>query len=207
MSKNILNILDETRAISIEGLTYAKDKYDVDRYKRLMEITAVEYSKILDLPKGSVLSELRKEIGCITPKLGVDVAIINTDGELLILKRTDDNKWSLPCGWVDVGESPFDTALRESKEETGIDIKPLGYIAITEKGPHLYPKLTHQVNILVATKLVEKKTSVNISHEHSKFRWINKKEAKKINWHPGHERLIRPIFNFVEDGKYIPHFE
>ncbi len=207
MSKNILNILDEIRAISIEGLTYAKDKYDVERYRKLMEITAKKYSEIINLPKNKIISKLRKEIGCITPKLGIDVAITNKDNEVLILKRTDDNNWSLPCGWLDIGEKPFDTAIRESKEETGINIEPLGYIAITEKGPHIYSNLTHQVNILVVTKTVEKETPICLSHEHSEYKWINEDEAKIINWHPGHERLVKPIFNFIKDNQYISHFE
>lgn len=207
MPKNILSILDELRAIAIEGLTYTKDKYDIARYNKLMEITAGEYSEMLDLPKDRIISELRKEVGCITPKLGTEVAITNTDKELLVLKRTDDNSWSIPCGWVDVGEKPFDTAVRESKEEAGIDIEPLGYIAITEKGPYIYPKLTYQVNILVVAKPVEKERPVSLSHEHSEYKWINEDEAKTINWHQGHERLVNPIFNFIKDGKYIPHFE
>jgi 8-oxo-dGTP pyrophosphatase MutT (NUDIX family) len=207
MPRNILSILDELRAISIEGLTYAKDKYDIDRYNKLMKIITGEYSEILDLSEEKIISELRKEVGCITPKLGTDVAITNIDKKLLVLKRTDDDSWSLPCGWVDVGEKPFDTAVRESKEEAGIDIEPLGYIAITEKGPHIYPKLTYQVNVLVAAKPLEKEISISLSHEHSEYKWIDDKEAKTINWHQGHERLVRPIFNFIRDGKYIPHFE
>lgn len=207
MLNNILNILDVLRAIAIEGLTYAKNKYDIDRYNKIMQITAEEYSEILDLPKDKIINELRKELGCITPKLGTDVAITNTDGKLLILRRTDDNSWSLPCGWVDVGEKPFDTAIRESKEEAGINIEPMGYIAITEKGPHIYPKLTHQVNILVAAKPVREDISVSLSHEHSEYKWINEAEANDINWHPGHERLIKPIFNFIKNSSYIPHLE
>lgn len=207
MPKNILNILDEIRAIALEGLTYAKDKYDIDRYQKLLEIAAGKYSELLGLPPEKIINELRKEVGCITPKLGTDVAITNKTGELLILKRTDDGSWSLPCGWVDVGEKPFDTAIRESKEEAGIEIEPLGYIAITEKGPHLYPKMAHQINVLVAAKPVEKDVVVVLSHEHSEYKWINTDEAKNISWHPGHERLVNPIFSFIKDGRFIPHVE
>jgi 8-oxo-dGTP pyrophosphatase MutT (NUDIX family) len=206
MPTNILSILDEIRAISIEGLTYTKDKFDIDRYNKLMEITAGEYSKILDLPKNKIINELRKEVGCITPKLGIDVAITNSERKLLILKRADDDSWSLPGGWVDVGEEPFDTAIRESREEAGVEIKPLGYIAISAKGPHLYPQLTYQINILVATKPVGKDISVGLSHEHSEYGWVSEDDANTINWHPGHAKLFKPIFNYVKSGRYIPHY-
>ena len=204
MSKNFLSILDKIRAISIEGLTYAKDKYDIERYEKLMKIVLDEYTEILELPKKEIISKLQKEIGCITPKLGTDVAITNTDNKLLVLKRVDDNSWGLPCGWVDLEEKPFETAVRESIEETGIEVNPLGYIAITEKGPDSYPKLAYQVDILVATEPIAKDTSIKLSHEHSEYRWIDEEEAKNINWHAGHERLVSPIFRFIANGTFIP---
>lgn len=207
MAKNILTILDEIRAIATEGMTYAKDNYDLERYKKLLEMAGGEYSQILDLPKGKIIETWKKEFGCITPKLGADVAIINSNNEFLIIKRTDDMTWSLPCGWVDVGESPYAAAIRESKEETGLDINPVGYIAVTSKGPHLYPRLVHQVNVLIAAKPSDINVPIMLSHEHSQYRWINKKEAENIDWHPGHERLVRPIFNYLNDGKFLPDYD
>lgn len=79
MPKNILTILDQLRAISIEGLTYANDKYDIERYKKLMELTTQECSELLNFLKDKIINELVKEIGCITPKLDIDVTIINTE--------------------------------------------------------------------------------------------------------------------------------
>ncbi|MDD5552065.1 MAG: NUDIX hydrolase N-terminal domain-containing protein [Candidatus Pacebacteria bacterium] len=207
MRKNILSLLDQIRAIAAEGLEYAKDNYDIERYKKLMEIAAGEYSEAAGIPQNKIEKELKKEIGCITPKLGIDIAITNKEGKLLILKRTDDSKWGVPCGWANIGEKPLETAVREAKEETNILIKPLGYIAITAKGPDDYPKLAHQIDILVATEPVGKETKVKLNHEHSDYKWIGKKETNSIDWHPGHKRLKKPIFEFVKNGKYIPHFE
>ena len=49
---------------------------------------------------------------------------MNEKGEILLQERTDRNKWGLPGGCQDLGESLRDTAVREAYEETGIKLNP-----------------------------------------------------------------------------------
>lgn len=202
MPENIFSSLDQMRSIAIEGLTYAKDEYDIGRYRKLLNIVSEQYSGISGVSLDEVVKNLKKESGSITPKIGVDIVILNENSELLVLKRSDDSMWSLPGGWMDVGETPIETAVRETKEEAGIDIGPLGYIAITAKGPDTYPSIAyHQINILVVSEPISKDTEIKLSREHSEFKWIELGE--NIKWHAGHEILIKPIKKFVESGIYI----
>ena len=65
----------------------------------------------------------------------VAAAIIERDGKILLVhesqkKHPDNGKWSHPAGWIDVGENPIDTAVRETKEETGHDFIPKSVIGI-----------------------------------------------------------------------------
>lgn len=48
--------------------------------------------------------------------------IQNEDGEVLWVKRTDQDVWNLPGGRGQVEEPPWETAVRETKEETGLDV-------------------------------------------------------------------------------------
>ncbi len=51
----------------------------------------------------------------------VNVVVTNDKGEILLIKRSDNDNWALPGGAIDLGESLTQAAIRETKEETGIE--------------------------------------------------------------------------------------
>lgn len=60
-----------------------------------------------------------------TPKLVVDIVIPTEEGVVLIRRGTDPYKgmWALPGGFVEVGETVENAAVREAKEETNLDVE------------------------------------------------------------------------------------
>ena len=68
------------------------------------------------------------------PEVGVGVVVLDGDKILLIKRKYPPGagKWSVPGGHVKLGESLYDAAVRELKEETGIDGEPLGVINVDE---------------------------------------------------------------------------
>ena len=56
------------------------------------------------------------------PNLGVTIAVINAD-QILLTRREDFEVWCLPGGAVDPGESLAQAAVRETREETGLEIE------------------------------------------------------------------------------------
>ena len=62
------------------------------------------------------------------PIVGVSAVIVQ-DGKLVLVKRGVEpgkGKWSIPGGAVELGEGVRDTAIREAKEECGLDIELVG---------------------------------------------------------------------------------
>ena len=70
------------------------------------------------LPEKRVLEEFNLSIGYATPKVDVRAAVVQ-DGKLLLVRERMDNGWTLPGGWVDVGDRPAEAAERETREESG----------------------------------------------------------------------------------------
>jgi len=57
-----------------------------------------------------------------TPLLTVDVIIRYQGGIVLIERKNPPPGWAIPGGFVDIGESLEDAAVREAKEETSLDV-------------------------------------------------------------------------------------
>ena len=59
------------------------------------------------------------------PKVGVGVLVVE-DGKILLIRRTmapEIGKWSIPAGYLDYGEDPAETAVRETLEETNLEVE------------------------------------------------------------------------------------
>jgi len=67
----------------------------------------------------------------------VNVVVANGAGEILLIRRSDNDNWALPGGAIDLGESARQAAIRETKEETGIDCEITGLVGIYTDPKHI----------------------------------------------------------------------
>ena len=202
---SILSTLHRLKSIALEGLRFSQSPYDIDRYNRLLEVTASGYAEVLNIESAQMLERLRSQIGVETPKLGADAAVPNELGQILLLNRSDGRGWCLPGGWVDVHESAAQAAVREVREEAGLRVAPAAYAAISCKGPDAGASLYHQVNVLTLMKPVPAGAAVTLSHEHTDHCWISA-PPQDMELEAGHAAQIRRVFAFLQTGTAgLPH--
>jgi ADP-ribose pyrophosphatase YjhB (NUDIX family) len=124
----------------------------------------------------------------------VNVVVANRAGDILMIRRTDNGNWALPGGAVDLGESVSQAAIRETREETGIQCAITGITGIYSDPRHviLYTsngEVRQEFSIvLTARPLAGQPTP---SSESSEVRWVPASEI------PGHtmDRSMRIRIN------------
>jgi 8-oxo-dGTP pyrophosphatase MutT (NUDIX family) len=67
----------------------------------------------------------------------VNVVVANDAGDILLIRRSDNDNWALPGGAIDLGESAAQAAVRETREETGIDCEITGLVGIYTDPKHI----------------------------------------------------------------------
>lgn len=107
--------------------------------------------------------------------------IVFTDGSsILLLRRTGQaadqgGKWCIPGGKTEKGETPFDTAKRECKEEIG-DVKGSRFASFDEKdGKHTFTVYMFKV---------DSPFDVKLSEEHDQSEWVSLDKIKTLDLHP-----------------------
>lgn len=73
----------------------------------------------------------------VEPKIGVGAMIVEAGRLLLVRRAMEPQKglWSLPAGYLDAGESPAETAVRETREETGLEVQVTGLVDVFHNPP------------------------------------------------------------------------
>ena len=66
----------------------------------------------------------------ITPFVGAEVFIVNDKNEVCLTQREDNKLWCMPGGHQDLGETPVECAVRECREETGLEVEITGLVGV-----------------------------------------------------------------------------
>src|SRR3984957_18537854 len=66
-----------------------------------------------------------------------NVVVTNDAGQILMIKRSDNDNWAIPGGAMELGESLTQAAIRETREETGIDCQITGLVGIYSDPKHI----------------------------------------------------------------------
>jgi ADP-ribose pyrophosphatase YjhB (NUDIX family) len=135
LTSRLNTIAVELAAMAQNGLTYATDHYDLDRYHRMRRLSADLLSLISDEDAVTIDKQLALEFGHATPKVDVRGALF--DGEkVLLVREARDGRWTLPGGWADALDNPSGAAEREFAEEGGLTVKAVRLAGVYDGSRH-----------------------------------------------------------------------
>lgn len=133
-----LELAQRLQSIAQAGLTYSKDKYDIERFDQIKQLAVSIVDEYAEVPLEKVQQLFDLEEGYLTPKVDVRGVIFRED-KILLVKETIDDCWSLPGGWADVGYTASEVIVKEVSEESGLDVKVNRLLAVLDKKCHPHP--------------------------------------------------------------------
>lgn len=120
LTASVADILRSVVPIASAGLKETSDPYNTQRWERVLETanavlaTEVDDRALVPVDFGP--------LDVVTPYVAGEMLILDGEGRILLMRRADNGQWAMPGGASEVGESSAATAVRECREELGIDV-------------------------------------------------------------------------------------
>lgn len=144
MDSKWLDWAKQLQSIAQAGLTYSKDVYDMERFEQIREISIEMMSTYTEMDTPIIRELFANETGYATPKVDIR-AVVFKDNRILMVKENTDDCWALPGGWADIGLTPREVAVKEVKEESGFEVKPVKLLGVLDKKCHPHPPSPYHV--------------------------------------------------------------
>jgi ADP-ribose pyrophosphatase YjhB (NUDIX family) len=144
----------EIQGLAQTGLQYAENDYQRVRNQRLIEIAAEIISEHTELQYSDVADIYKSQIGYATPRVDVRGAVFR-DQKILLVQERIDGGWTLPGGWVDIGDKPSEAVEREVWEEAGFRVKARTVIGIYDANRVSPFELFHAFKIVFYCEIID----------------------------------------------------
>lgn len=121
LRQSLYLIADEMRGMATLSRTFSANVYETERAHRMMELAAEVAALAEERPVAEVRALFEAEPWHrASPALGVNAAVFDTAGRVLLIQRQDNGRWALPGGIAEIGSTPAEAVLRELWEEAGL---------------------------------------------------------------------------------------
>lgn len=128
----------------------------------------------------------------------VVAVVLDDQGRLLLIEKTDNGLWALPGGGHEPGEAIADTVVREVKEETGYDVEVTRVTGLYTNPHHVMAydngEVRQQFSICFTAHLTG--GSATPSSESRRVEWITPDRIESLPMHPSmRERINHALAN------------
>ncbi|WP_322756771.1 NUDIX domain-containing protein [Frankia sp. Cas3] len=133
----------------------------------------------------------------------VTAVVTDEQGRILMVHKTDNDLWALPGGGMDLGESIADAAVRETKEETGIDIAVTGLIGVYTNPRHVLAyddgEVRQQFSLCFTTRMLG--GTLRTSSETKEVQFVAPDDLDTLTIHPS----MRLRIDHYLEGRPTPY--
>ncbi|RIX60344.1 NUDIX domain-containing protein [Paenibacillus nanensis] len=187
----------QIQAIAQTGLTYAKDVYDIERYELLRQLSIDILSEYTDIGKETIKLTFAGDTGYATPKVDIR-AVVFQDDKILLVREKIDGAWALPGGWADIGLSPSEIAVKEAKEESGLDVEPVRLLAVLDKKFHHHPPEPYHIyKLFIQCRIVGGRAAGGM--ETSEAGFFDRDNLPELSAQRNTTEQLRMMFEFLDD--------
>ena len=197
----------ELQAIAQIGLTYSSaNHFDVERYTRIREIAAEIMSFCGEMEKGMLLELFQQEDGYATPKVDIR-GVVFRDDKVLLVREVADGCWTLPGGWADVNESPSESVVREVREESGYETRPVKLLAVYDRSKqgHVPAFPFHVYKLFILCELIGGEAAT--SFETSGVGFFAEEELPELSLSRVTPEQIRRLFEHWRHPEWATDFD
>ncbi|MFC1417482.1 NUDIX domain-containing protein [Streptacidiphilus cavernicola] len=123
--------------------------------------------------------------------VAASAVVADEDGRILLQRRTDNGLWALPGGGMEMADSLPGTAVREVKEETGLDVEITGLVGTYTDPRHVIAysdgEVRRQFNVCFTARVVGGQLA--ISDESTELRFVAPEDVPTLPMH--HTQRLR----------------
>jgi ADP-ribose pyrophosphatase YjhB (NUDIX family) len=146
------------------------------------------------------------DINVRTPLTGVDTAVFDQAGQVLLIQRADNHKWAMPGGACEIGDLPAVNAAREVWEETGYQVDITHFLGIFDNFRHRQQdRGRHGYLQLFSGRVVGGEAT--LSNETLDVRWFPLEAIPWDDLSPGHLERLRHALRWVHDPTTPAYFD
>ena len=203
-SRKWLAWAQEIFSLSQAGLAYSQNPFDLQRYKRLQEITAEMIANQSEIAKESVIESFSMQVGYITPKIDVRGAVVQ-EGKILLIQERADEKWAMPGGWADLGNTPASVAEREVWEESGYRVKAEKVVAVIDANRIQPMEFYHAYKIIFLCKLVGGEPQT--SYETLAVDFFDLSNLPPLSLYRTNENMLQEVFAHIANPERPTAFD
>lgn len=133
--------------------------------------------------KKDYIKWIRSKVGHEKIFLNVAVAVIfDKEGNILLQHRADKNKWGLPGGTLELGETIEDALKRETYEETGLKVEPTELLGIYSKYTVVYPNgdICQPIGVIFYAKVIGGQLRTSNDSESLDLKYFSKNNLPEL---------------------------